>query len=117
VKYMVQKWYHDGDTKLRRLPKLDKVHCKASGSCREYVHVRRGRRARHQLHQHPAVREDHVVLVGRAFQDALCPPPPRRLTVGEQMYPGLVADYDGVIAHGHKTTCFIIRLCVTCTTI
>ena len=44
------------------------------------------------------------MLVGRAFQDALCPPPPRRLTVGEQMYPGLVADCDDVIAHSLKDT-------------
>jgi hypothetical protein len=88
VKYMVQKWYHDGDTKVRRLPKLDKVHCDASGSCREYVVADAPVTTSINIPQFAMAMFTafhHVVLEQRAFQDALCPPPPRRLTVGEQM--------------------------------
>jgi hypothetical protein len=88
MKYMVQKWYHDGDTKVRRLPKLDKVHCDASGSCREYIVTDAPVTTSINIPQFAMAMFTafhHVVLEQRAFQDALCPPPPRRLTVGEQM--------------------------------
>ena len=96
TKYVVQKWYFDGKVRHRRNPKVDRVKCDSSHSCREYVMLDAPVSTSVNLPQlnRATFTDFHHVVLERAFQDVLCPPRGQRVTG----YPSLVSDCDDVIA-------------------
>jgi hypothetical protein len=73
-KYVVQKWFYDGNVDVRRAPTADNVLCDGSGSCREYVHANPATSATFTVPGWTTamLQPDELSRMERVFHESLC---------------------------------------------